>query len=82
MKRLGRIGLIALALAGVYLLLNGIGWAAVLFWKSETIAFCAAIPAAILCPAGAVGAEGSGLVIRQLNGTGVSEKLKDGENGE
>jgi hypothetical protein len=54
MKRFGRIGLIALALAGVYLLLNGIGWAAVFFWKSETIAMCVALPAAILCPVGAV----------------------------
>ena len=51
MKRIGRIGFIALALAGVYLLLNGIGWAAVFFWKSEAVAMCVAIPAAILCPA-------------------------------
>ena len=54
MKRIGRILLIPLGLAAVYLLLNGIGWAAVFFWKSETIAMCTAIPAAILCPAGAI----------------------------
>lgn len=54
MKGMGRTGLIAVALAGVYLLLNGIGWAAVFFWKSEAVAMCAAIPAAVLCPAGAV----------------------------
>jgi len=43
-----------LALAGIYLILNGIGWAAVFFWKSEAVAMCAAIPAAVLCPAGAI----------------------------
>jgi hypothetical protein len=54
MRRLGRIGLIALALAAVYLLLNGIGWAAVFFWKSEVVALCLAVPAMVICPAGAI----------------------------
>ena len=38
----------------VFLLLNGVGWAAVFFWKSEAIALACAIPAAILCPACAI----------------------------
>ena len=46
--------MIALALAAVYLLLNGIGWAAVFFWKSEIIAFCVAVPTMVICPAGAI----------------------------
>lgn len=50
MTRRARIGLISLALAGVYLLLNGIGWAAVLFWKSEFIVWCVAVPSFVLCP--------------------------------
>jgi hypothetical protein len=54
MKRTGRIILISLGLAALYLLLNGVAWAAVFFWKSEAIAICAAIPAMILCPAGAI----------------------------
>lgn len=54
MKRLARIGMIALALAGVYLLLNGIGWAAVFFWKSEFIVWCVAVPSLILCPLSAI----------------------------
>lgn len=54
MRRLWRIGLIALALAAVYLLLNGIGWAAVFFWKSEVVALCVAVPAMVICPAEAI----------------------------
>jgi hypothetical protein len=54
MKRIRRIILIALGLAALYILLNGIGWAAVFFWKSNVIAICAAIPATILCPASAI----------------------------
>jgi len=54
MRRLGRIGLIALALAAVYLLLNGIGWAAVFLWKSDVVALCVAVPAMVICPAGAI----------------------------
>jgi hypothetical protein len=54
MKRLGRIGLIALALAGVYLLLDGIGWAAVFFWKSPLVVWCVAVPSFVLCPLSAI----------------------------
>jgi hypothetical protein len=54
MKRLGRVGLITLALAAVYLALNGIGWAAVFFWKSASVVRCVAVPSFILCPLSAV----------------------------
>jgi hypothetical protein len=54
MKGIGRIIVIAFCLAALYVLLNGIGWAAVFFWKSDIIAKCVLIPAAILCPAQAI----------------------------
>jgi hypothetical protein len=54
MKRSRRIIAIALCLAALYVLLNGIGFAAVFFWKSEIIVTCVTIPATILCPAGAI----------------------------
>lgn len=54
MKKLGRIGLIALSLTGLYLLLNGIGWAAVFFWKFEFIVRCMAVLSFVLCPLSAI----------------------------
>ena len=54
MKRIRRILLIALGLATIYLLLNGIGWAAVFFWKSNAIAMYATVAAMVICPAGAI----------------------------
>lgn len=41
-------------LAGVYLLLNGIGGAAVFFWKSQTIALVIGIVALVICPLEAI----------------------------
>ncbi len=37
-------------LAGVYLLLCGTGWAAVFFWKSQTIALIIGMVALVICP--------------------------------
>ncbi|MEI6219264.1 MAG: hypothetical protein WCP86_10215 [bacterium] len=54
MKRLGRIVLLALAIAGLYLLLNGIGWAAIFFWKCEFIVWCVSVPSFVLCPLSAI----------------------------
>lgn len=42
------------ALAGVYLLLNGIGWAAVFFWKSQAIALVVGFVALVICPVEAI----------------------------
>lgn len=53
-ERIGRIALLALGGGALYLLLSGIGWAAVCFWKSEAIVWCAFIPSLILCPAQAI----------------------------
>jgi hypothetical protein len=50
MRKTGRILTFTAVLGGVYLLLNGIGWAAVFFWKSQTIALIIGMVALVICP--------------------------------
>lgn len=54
MKTPARFAVCTAVVGAAFLLLNGIGWAAVFFWKSEAIALACAIPAAILCPPSAI----------------------------
>ncbi len=46
-----RFALSTIAIGAAYLLLTGVGWAAVFFWKSPVIALTCSVFAAILCPA-------------------------------
>lgn len=50
MKTPARFAISTAAVATVFLLLNGVGWAAVFFWKSKAIALACAILAVIVCP--------------------------------
>jgi hypothetical protein len=54
MKTAIRFAVSTIAIGAAYLLLTGVGWAAVFFWKSPAIALTCGVLAAILCPAHAI----------------------------
>ena len=54
MKRIIKIAMLATGLAVACLLANGIGWAAVFYWKAATIATIAGAVAIALCPMAAI----------------------------
>ena len=54
MKTTIRFVVSTIAIGTAYLLLTGVGWAAVFFWRAPAIALTCGVLAAILCPAHAI----------------------------